>query len=280
MLAAMPSAKAILQSLTADGRAHRDRAGKPGGDRASACGSATRSFRRFMDGTTDPLGTLGGDGNSTAYDINSSGVAVGRAPTATVANRAFRFGVFNDVLGFTNRIFDLGTLDPVDTNPGQSEGQSIARAINDFSFIVGRAQTASGVQHAYLTLSGLDQERQAGIYSDIGTLCSNDSACGSEAFDINNRFEVVGFSDTDGGEHHAFLISFLSDGLQDLNDLIPEQDALAFQLERANAINERGVIVGSAIFRSDQEVEFEGGRVIDADAGNIFAFRLTPISPD
>lgn len=224
-----------------------------------------QAFRQFENQPIENLGTLrtDGTGGSVAYSINRYGVTVGRAATNDNSQHAFRYGVDTDILSFGPKMFDLGTLG------GKS---SLARDINDYSLIVGESDITpdSNIRHAFVTLSTID------FSSDLGTLATNDRNANSRAFDINNKLQIVGESDTDiPGEKHAFLEDPFG-GMVDLNDLISKSDNSAFVLTSASAINESGEIVGSALLKFDQPIRYESGRVIDGRAGNIYAFRLTP----
>jgi probable HAF family extracellular repeat protein len=220
-----------------------------------------QAFRKFENQAIENLGTLRQDGTgfSVAYDINRSGVTVGRAVTDENRQHAFRYGR----AGFDSRMIDLGTL---------GGNNSLARDINDFNLIVGDSEITpdSPTRHAFVTVSTLSPS------ADLGTLATDDSRANSRAFDINNKLQIVGESDTDiSGEKHAFLQD-ISGGMIDLNDLVPQSDQFAFDLTSATAINDAGVIVGSAKLNVDQRIRFETGRVIDGRAGDVFAFRLTP----
>lgn len=235
-------------------------------------GTNNQAFRKFAGQPLNNLGTLRSDGTgqSVAYDINRSGVTVGRAAVANPSDpsesyqHAFRYGVDRDILSFSSTIFDLGTL---------GGNNSLARGINDLGLIVGDSEIQPGqsIRHAFVTLAGITPD------SDLGTLCTNDSACNSRAFDINNRLQIVGLSDTEGKERHAFFLDTFDSEIRDLNDLIPKEDSLFFRLEEAYAINEPGQIVGSAVLKLDKDVTYASGRTIRGTAGNRFAFRLTPI---
>ncbi len=107
--------------------------------------------------------------------------------------------------------------------------------------------SSSDISHAFLW--------EQGRLQDLGTLGGEDSG----ADDINNVGQVVGWAETTRPDHrgnvpfHAFL--WQKGKMTDLNDLIP--GGSEWVLQRADAINERGQIVG---------------------VGNKGAFLLTPIS--
>ena len=188
---------------------------------------ATR-FSGTGSGNKD-LGTLGGY-NSTAFDINDSGVIVGEATRIGPLNfdgesHAVRFSG----TGSGNK--DLGTL-------GGSTSRAIA--INATGTIVGYASTSSGASHA-------TRFREPGIgNTDLGTL----GGSGSEASDINDSGVIVGYSTLKGDTvFHAFVHR---DGkMIDLNTLIPANSGVI--LVGAAAINQSGQIAATGLIRASGE---------------------------
>ena len=71
---------------------------------------------------------------------------------------------------------------------------------------------------------------------DLCTLGGDDSA----ALWINDAGQIVGVSDTSGGESHAFLWENFTDGMQDLGTLVGGNNS------RANAISGTEQIVGGS----------------------------------
>lgn len=170
----------------------------------------------FLDGNLNSpldLGTLGGK-CSHANAINAVGHIVGGSLTSAGPMRAF----FHD--GFS--MSDLGTLG------GRS---SEAHDLNESGLVVGAADRADGLRHAFIW---------NGVMADLGAL----SVGSSEARSINEAGQVVGRSWTFSGRVHAFL----HDGfvMRDLNDLIPPGSG--WELISAEAINDRGEIVGQGLF--------------------------------
>lgn len=154
----------------------------------------------------------------------------------------------------------------------------------------------TGVTHAaygqVISFVGEDEPFLAEFVSDLGTLSSDDATANSVAYDINRNFfssegqgKIVGSSDTDSGDQHAFVV-FDNDltTMFDLNDLIIEGDSdfflpggnPAFTLLEATAINDDGVIVGTGLLNTNKVIEFEDGEVGIGLTNDLFGFRLTP----
>jgi probable HAF family extracellular repeat protein len=218
----------------------------------------------YTDGTLFNLGTLGGP-DSYAYRISDSGFVIGRAKNAGGRNRAFVTilnnsmfdissldgrlgGSFSAALGVNsvgqvvgyfhtadahmasnNRVFlysnhqvtDLGTF-------GAADG--IVTAINDSGQMVGSYGKDPEADYA---------ERVAFIYSDgkvidLGTLGGKVTA----AADVNNVGQVAGYSQTAGGEYHAFIYS--AGALTDLGMLPGGTQSFAY------GINDSGQVVGAS----------------------------------
>ena len=210
------------------------------------------------DGTAVDLGALfiNGWADSRAFDINDSGVVVGKSYSSS-GWQAFiwdsnngmvgltegsAFGINNTgrVVGYsgdqggithafiwdsTNGVVDLGTLGGEDSR---------AFAINDLGQVVGESDAYPDAYgyHAFLW-------DQTGGMVDLGTL----GGTGSVAVSINDSGQIVGHSDTDvPSETHAFLWDSVN-GLIDLHDLVLE-DAGFSRVSRATGINNRGQIIG------------------------------------
>ena len=187
----------------------------------------------YHNGTAIDLGTLGGT-NSNAASINQSGRIVGSSDTASGAQHAF--------LSTNGQMTDLGTLG------GDS---SAALDINDSGDIVGRSDTALGESHAFLyrnetmfDLGSAGSWSEATAINNAGQIVgrSNLDRYGHQhfataalyengkwtsldllldakvewsrlfdAFDINNRGQIVGFGYFDDGtgnnKDHGFLLT-------------------------------------------------------------------------
>ena len=115
---------------------------------------------------------------------------------------------------------------------------------------MGYSQTASGRPHATLWA--------AGSFADLGTLGGTDSV----ALGINNKEQVVGYSDISACcSQHAFLYS--AGNMIDLNDFLKASGS-DWTLQRANAINDAGQIVGYAY---------------NSSLGEGHGFLLSPVEP-
>jgi probable HAF family extracellular repeat protein len=149
---------------------------------------------------------------------------------------------------------------------------SFAAGMNTSGFVVGGAQTATFVTHAFLAIAGGVQDLGtlggrnssatgingtgrvignaetataavhafqwpgSGPLQDLGTLGGRHSFAAA----INSAGLIVGKSGTAGGNTHAFLY----DGsLHDLNNLIPSGSG--WELIDASGINDAGLIAGS-----------------------------------
>ena len=256
---------------------------------------AKRPYRANLDGSfiielTEVMGEV--------YDVNEFNQVVGRfrknQNSLNYDNRAF----------FCHKLIDCG---PIDLGTLKEDNSGISRAfeLNDFSNsagdfveLVGYA-SADGTEklHAAYGQVIFFEGEESPFFSefnvDLGTLCTNDASCSSVARDINRNFagggsrgKIVGTSETDSGEKHAFVMFDNADlkVMFDLNELILSGDTdffmlngdPAFTLMEAAAINDEGVIVGTARVDIDRTVEFESGEVANVFRGDIYGFRLTP----
>jgi len=131
---------------------------------------------------------------------------------------------------------------------------SVALGLNNHGLVVGWAETGGtagmtgsvGNPHAFLY--------QTGKMQDLGTL---NGGTVSQANGINAAGQIVGMASIADGTFHAFLYA---DGkMKDLNDLVGKAmltNARLSALTRANGINERGQIVGTAKDNNGNDVGF------------------------
>ncbi|MEZ5144218.1 MAG: hypothetical protein R2726_17105 [Acidimicrobiales bacterium] len=154
-----------------------------------------------------------------AADINDAGQIAGSRLTAP--QRAF----FYDPA--SNTTTDSPTLG------GATAG---AMAISSDGFVAGDSATAGGATHPFLWDPATNQMTDLGLPP---------GATGAVAIDVNSSHQVVGFFDTAGGEGGAFLW----DPVNGMQVLAPPTGTIG---PYAAAINDAGLIVGSALNPSDE----------------------------
>jgi probable HAF family extracellular repeat protein len=244
-------------------------------DNGAVCGYSFTLDHKYIafihDGTgIQSIGDLGG-GRSQPYAINNSNVIVGYSmPTGSAIQHPFvwypasgmidlgtlggRYGWAHDVndqnqvVGYAgdvnddihaflwtadNGMSDLGTL------PGGS--QSIAYGIDEGGKVVGAATVNSYEDHAFLWQPG------AGMV-DLGKLPGSEEAF---AYDINNRGVIVGASTIRISlyVYRDFAFIYRDGAMINLNDLI--RAGSGWELNQANAINDRYQIAGTGRLNSD-----------------------------
>ncbi|OHB55016.1 MAG: hypothetical protein A2Y07_02095 [Planctomycetes bacterium GWF2_50_10] len=226
---------------------------------------ATQAYTYYIYYSYTAIPTLGGS-SSQAMSINDIGMIVGWTTDTFGKKGAF---IYDDPVGTV----DLGTL---------GGDESIANAINNAYQVVGEAKTSAGVFHAFLWQGGqmidltTDHKNatSALAINDCGTIVGYLETNGkkvaailypsrlilpnlggpqSQACAINDRSEVVGFSQGINLKPHAFL--YAAGRMIDLAPQIEESMALG--------INNRGDIVGKAMFNSSwKAVLWTQGKII------------------
>ena len=178
----------------------------------------------FSDGTSTPLGSLGGtSGQTQGTAINSSGEVVGYSYLPD--------GNFRGFFWINGTMTALGTL---------GGDWSQAYGINDAGQITGIAYTSGNLgAHAFIYT--------AGVLKDLGTL----GGAYSTGTAINSAAVVVGYAtpaNPNATGYHAFVYS--GSKMYDLNSLIPGNSG--WVLEAANSINDADEIVGYGTINGEE----------------------------
>ncbi|HEX7477187.1 MAG TPA: hypothetical protein VF331_05235 [Polyangiales bacterium] len=201
---------------------------------------APRAFTQRR-GVSHELGTLGGDW-SVGSALSQSGDVAGYALDVTGNVHGFRW---------TARA-GLENLNDLD----QGTGVSIARSINAQGAIVGTAaKTWSTRQRAFLW-NPRTQMR------DLGSLEGVDSGF-SEAYGINARGQVVGFTTQSFSNGNSAMPPFLWDAATGMQALPLPANFLTFFSAPATAINDRTTVVGTGLAFSG-----DAGWIWDATKGS------------
>ena len=164
----------------------------------------------YSNGTVTDLGSPGPSPSGRyGYDVNNSGQIVGVDITSSGLSGTFRAFLYSG-----------GNMEFLPIAP-----DSQAYAINNSGQIVGY-YSIGGRHHAF--------QYSDGMMTDLGTLGGNNSY----ALDINDRGQIIGYSDTSDGKSHAFLYT---DGMMtDLSVLMGTDSGSAI------GINNRGDVLGSS----------------------------------
>jgi probable HAF family extracellular repeat protein len=242
-------------------------------------------------GKTD-IGTIPGDTQSLAFDINDAGQVVGLSeldqgdlfverayvwdqaagmraiPASGGLTPTIAYGVNNagQIVGVASvsggfHAFLLngglgGTLVNLGTlaPPSDVNARSFAYEVNEAGQVVGYSDlTAGGSFHAFIWHDDNGNGlSDPGEMKDLGALAGGSN---SLAYDINASGQVVGYSEVAGGAEHAFVYDSRN-GMRDLNTLISSS---GWTLQEARSINDRGQIVGFGLV-----------------SGQTHAFLLTP----
>jgi probable HAF family extracellular repeat protein len=135
------------------------------------------------------LGTVGGT-SSQAFGINERAQVVGSSRYASNSDDEVHAFLYDE--DATPKMMDLGALAP---------RESGAESINEAAQVVGQSTVSSEEAHAFL----YDEDATPKM-KDLGTLGGPSSATfDSAAFDINEAAQVVGYSNINEDDVHAFL---------------------------------------------------------------------------
>ncbi len=172
------------------------------------------------------LTTLGGNGNSAAYDVNDSALVVGQSVTAAGSTHAALWDWDPDDPTAAPR--DLGTLGGT---------TSVANAVNEDGYAVGFARTSDGNNRA-VVWNVSDPAAPSILPTDLGTLGGSRSV----ANDINAGALAVGYADDANGNSRAALWDLNHQTVTNLNEWLVNGEG--WELSQAQAINDFGQIVG------------------------------------
>lgn len=192
--------------------------------------SSTRYAVLFSPGKAPVNLNVWGGRTSVAYGINDAGQVVGEAATPDLgAFRAFRYD-------------DNGTMTDLGTLGGRN---SAAYAINNAGQVVGASEFLPGntTTHAVLYNPG---EKPKELVGPSGL-------ASSVAKGINKFGHVVGWFNIAGYQRRAFI--YKNGTMQDLNSLM-DSTGSGWTLSQATAINDKGQIVGHAIYKNGKSHGF------------------------
>ena len=180
----------------------------------------------WFNGKMSPLPTLGGN-NDQAFGLNGWGQVVGTAEDARVDPNCMS----PQVLDFDAVVWGGGHARKLRPFTGDTIG--IALAINDWGQVVGGSGSCAPINPSIAAHALLWQGDSVTHLGGFGGAMFN------AAFDINNRRQVVGFSDLPGDSTtHAFL--WQNGVMTDLGTLPGDFASFAF------GINDQGQVVGQS----------------------------------
>jgi probable HAF family extracellular repeat protein len=214
-----------------------NRAGEIAGEADDSSGIVSGFL--YKNGNMMGLPPLPGGNGGLAFGINDRGDVTGTTGTANGQSHAFLYA--------NGRIQDLGGL------PGST--YSVGRSINDAGQITGEAGVVDGsTNHGFLYSKGK--------MTDMGLLPTGQYSTGNG---LNGWGDVVGSANVfvtnpppsePPGQYVYHAVLYSNGQLRDLNAMIPANSG--WVLNTANAINDRGQIVGTGTI-----------------AGNVHGFLLT-----
>jgi probable HAF family extracellular repeat protein len=190
----------------------------------------------WQNGVMNPLPTLGGN-NGIATKINNLGEVAGTAensmsdscPSGLTQNQSKPV------------VWRNGAVHEVPTYPGDPDGAVFG--IND----AGQAAGASGTCTPGSLITPVNLQPlhallwEEGKATDLGTLGGTGNFFGIQAENLNNRGQVIGWSDLEGNQNfHAFLWT-RETGMQNLGTVSGDVNSLAI------GINDAGQIVGASL---------------------------------
>jgi probable HAF family extracellular repeat protein len=167
------------------------------------------------------LGLVAGENAGAAWAVNEQGQIAGVWGV---------IGVFYAV-----RWDDVDAI-PIQIGPLPGAINSEGRGINEHGDVVGRSSWESGRTEAFLYVGASEE------LIPLGHLAGGVDY--SEAFDVNDRADVVGTAAIDGEAHAAF---WRDGAIHDLNDLVDDLDPSIRYLSSAVAIDETGRIAAEAV---------------------------------
>jgi probable HAF family extracellular repeat protein len=183
-----------------------------------------------------PLPTLGGN-NGFAHAINSRGVVAGTAENTTADPACPAPQLFQ----FKPVIWENGQVQELPTYPGDLDG--IAFGINANGDVAGASGACTAFnQDSLVNLQPLHALLwQTGTVTDLGNLGGTGHGNGIEAYAINRRDQVIGYSDLPGDTtFHSFLWT-KETGMKDLGTLPGDAASLAL------GVNDAGEVVGLSL---------------------------------
>jgi len=195
-----------------------------------ACNGSNQSCRgfRWRNGVMDPLGTIGGH-NSAALGANNRGLVVGVAENSTQDPNC----IPPQVLDYKAVVWRGGAIHELPPVAGDAIGAAIG--VNDYNQVVGGSgMCGSGPGIGPISIHAVLWQNNS--VTDLGSLGGVEN---NFALAINNRGQVVGYSDLPGDStFHAFM--WQNGIMSDLGTLPGDVFSMA------NAINDGDQVVGQS----------------------------------